>query len=123
MASDFDEFMSGLESRKAQLPVVDGELAEGWIYGIASDPIKLQRMRELARARNAWVASGAAAAHATEIQRFTLLSTKNSEHVSQAFCCSLSDLAPCSRTSLTHFNVVRLLRPGVFTTRSYQTKR
>ena len=87
VASDFDQFMSGLESRKAQLPVVDGELAEGWIYGIASDPIKLQRMRELARARNAWVASGAAAAHPTEVRRFTLLSTKNSEYVSQASSC------------------------------------
>jgi hypothetical protein len=40
--------------------------------GIGSDPIKLQRMRELARARDAWAAAGAEAAHPAELQRFTL---------------------------------------------------
>ena len=125
VASDLDTFMTGLEGRKDQLPVVTGELADGWIYGapsattnrrlspsrpirlnqspyyqaivaltihmglgilapgIASDPIKLQRMRELARARAAWTASGAAGTHPTEVERFTLMSMKNSEHVSR----------------------------------------
>ena len=57
-----------------------GELAEGWIYGIGSDPLKLQRMRALARARDEWEASGAAASNRAVVDMFTLLATKNSEH-------------------------------------------
>ena len=38
------------------------------------------RMRELARARDDWVAAGAETAHPEEMALFTLLSTKNSEH-------------------------------------------
>ena len=72
--------MDGLATQKAKLAVVTGELAEGWVYGIGSDPVKLQQMRELARAREAWVKSGAADMHPSELARFTLLSTKNSEH-------------------------------------------
>ena len=36
VASDLDTFMTGLEGRKDQLPVVTGELADGWIYGAPS---------------------------------------------------------------------------------------
>ena len=60
--------------------VVSGELAEGWIYGVGSDPHKLQQMRELARARDAWVAAGVDVVYKAAVDRFTLLTTKNSEH-------------------------------------------
>lgn len=80
MSSDLDTFMDSLKTKKSILPVVTGELAEGWIYGIASDPIKLQRMRELARARESWVNSDPLKMSAPELAQFTLLSTKNSEH-------------------------------------------
>ena len=30
-----------IDKQRASLPVITGELADGWIYGIASDPIKL----------------------------------------------------------------------------------
>ena len=104
VASDLDTYMDGLASQKDKLTVVTGELAEGWIYGplrhvtshdpllcgadtlwwlpagIGSDPVKQMRMRELARARDDWVAAGAETAHPEEMALFTLLSTKNSEH-------------------------------------------
>ena len=90
--------------------------------GIASDPIKLQRMREMARARNAWAASGAADAHPVEMAQFTLLSTKNSEHVRQAFSCrSVARPLMLDRASDNVWTCSR--RPGAFTTQSYQTRR
>ena len=100
--------MAELESKKDQLPVVTGELADGWIYGIASDPIKLQRMRELARARRSWVAAGAEAAHPAELARFTLLSTKNSEHTWGIHNAAVTDAALTTGWDNAAFHAARL---------------
>ena len=42
-----------------KLPVVTEEIADTWIYGCASDPLKVARYREIARLREAWIARGA----------------------------------------------------------------
>lgn len=108
VASDLDGFMSGLSGQKHQLPIVTGELADGWIYGIASDPIKLQRMRELARARKDWLASGAADAHPATLRRFTLLSTKNSEHTWGIHNAVVTDTALTTDWDNAAFHAARL---------------
>ncbi len=41
------------------LPVVTQEIGDTWIYGCASDPLKVARYRELARLRENWIAKGA----------------------------------------------------------------
>jgi hypothetical protein len=39
--------------------VVTEEIGDTWIYGCASDPLKVARFRELARLRESWIAKGA----------------------------------------------------------------
>jgi hypothetical protein len=37
------------------LPIVTGEIGDTWIHGVASDPLKLARYREVARLRQHWL--------------------------------------------------------------------
>lgn len=51
-----------------RLPVVTEEIGDTWIYGVASDPVKVSRYREVARLRKAWIAQGQfATADATDL--------------------------------------------------------
>lgn len=47
--STFDAFIKDVEPVKAQLPVVDLEVGDTWMYGSASDPIKMAINRGLQR--------------------------------------------------------------------------
>ncbi len=49
MANAADPYRSGL-------PVVTGEIGDSWIHGVASDPLKVARYREVARLREQWIA-------------------------------------------------------------------
>ena len=40
------------------LPVVTEEIGDTWIYGVASDPLKVARYREVSRLREQWIAAG-----------------------------------------------------------------
>jgi hypothetical protein len=40
------------------LPVVTGEIGDTWIHGIASDPLKVARYREVCRLRQTWIREG-----------------------------------------------------------------
>ncbi len=40
------------------LPVVAAEIGDTWIHGVASDPLKVARYREVCRLRQAWLAKG-----------------------------------------------------------------
>ncbi len=44
-----------------KLPVVTEEIGDTWIYGCASDPLKVARFRELSAAARTWIAKGASA--------------------------------------------------------------
>ncbi|MBN1248832.1 MAG: DUF5054 domain-containing protein, partial [Anaerolineae bacterium] len=59
-ASTLDAFARAVWPTRATLPVVTAELGDTWIYGIASDPIKVAQYRELLRLREAWLARGVA---------------------------------------------------------------
>ena len=79
LASDLDTFLSLVDSTPAvhsQLPVVTTDLAEGWVYGAASDPIKQQQARVFARAYHRCRAD-AACAGSTIAQNFSRLAVKN----------------------------------------------
>ena len=40
------------------MPVVTQEIGDTWIHGVASDPLKVARYREIARLRESWLAQG-----------------------------------------------------------------
>ena len=54
-ASNLTEIANAVIPHKAAFPVVTQEIGDTWIYGIASDPVKLARFRELQRLRGAWI--------------------------------------------------------------------
>lgn len=43
---------------RADLPVLTSEIGDSWIYGTASDPTKIARLRSLLRARARWIEDG-----------------------------------------------------------------
>ena len=55
-ASNFSAIARAVQSHVAGLPVVTAEIGDTWIYGVASDPPKIARYREVARLRKAWIA-------------------------------------------------------------------
>ncbi|MDQ6417954.1 DUF5054 domain-containing protein [Paenibacillus sp. LHD-117] len=58
IASTLDAFAEKLLAVKHLLPVVTEEIGDSWIHGIASDPWKVARYRELLRLRDQWTDSG-----------------------------------------------------------------
>jgi hypothetical protein len=58
-ATNLSEMANALAPCRDKLPVVTEEIGDTWIYGCASDPLKVARFRELSRLREAWIANGA----------------------------------------------------------------
>jgi hypothetical protein len=54
-AASLADIANAVEPFRAQLPVVTQEIGDTWIYGAASDPLKLARFRELQRLRTSWL--------------------------------------------------------------------
>ena len=50
-AARFDDYFEQLQAPavKSQLPVVDSEVGDSWLYGCGSDPLKVQTMALLGR--------------------------------------------------------------------------
>lgn len=57
-ASTLDDYAKCLWERRDMLPVVEEEIGDTWIHGIASDPWKVSRYRTLLDKGNEWVAQG-----------------------------------------------------------------
>jgi hypothetical protein len=57
-ATNLSEIANAVEPYHSALPVVAAEIGDTWIHGIASDPLKVARYREVARLRQAWIAQG-----------------------------------------------------------------
>jgi Domain of unknown function (DUF5054) len=57
-AASLTEMANALAPYRDKLPVVTQEIGDTWIYGCASDPLKVARYREIARLREGWIASG-----------------------------------------------------------------
>jgi hypothetical protein len=58
VAASLSEMANALAPFRDNLPVVTEEIGDTWIYGCASDPLKVARFREIARLRDAWIAGG-----------------------------------------------------------------
>lgn len=57
-ATSLTEIANATQPYRNHLPIQTGEIGDTWIYGVASDPLKLSRYRELCRLRQKWIASG-----------------------------------------------------------------
>jgi hypothetical protein len=57
-AANLSEIAAAVEPYRSRLPVVTQEIGDTWIYGVASDPVKVARYREVARLRQDWLAQG-----------------------------------------------------------------
>ncbi|TAM82790.1 MAG: DUF5054 domain-containing protein [Acidobacteria bacterium] len=57
-AANLSEIALAVEPYKSSLPVVTQEIGDTWIYGVASDPVKISRYREVMRMRQEWVRQG-----------------------------------------------------------------
>jgi hypothetical protein len=57
-ASTLDAYARTVLPLQHTLPIVTAEIGDTWIHGIASDPTKVARFRELTRLRRHWLATG-----------------------------------------------------------------
>ncbi len=57
-AANFSEVAQAVEPYKGNFPLVTQEIGDTWIYGVASDPVKVARYREVMRLRKEWIAQG-----------------------------------------------------------------
>jgi hypothetical protein len=55
IATNLTEIANAVEPHRGSLPVVTGEIGDTWIHGIASDPLKVARYREVVRLRERWL--------------------------------------------------------------------
>jgi len=66
--TNLTEIANAIAPWSASLPVVTQEIGDTWIYGIASDPLKVARYRAVSRLRQNWIERGALqAADATDL--------------------------------------------------------
>lgn len=59
VATNLSAMANALAPYRDKLPVVTEEIGDTWIYGCASDPLKVARYREISRLRETWIARGA----------------------------------------------------------------
>lgn len=57
-ASTMDLYAASLLSHKDKLPVIEEEIGDTWIHGVASDPRKIMRYRALIELKNQWEQEG-----------------------------------------------------------------
>jgi len=57
VATNLTEIGNAVQPFRSHLPVVTQEIGDTWIYGVASDPVKVARYRELCRLRQSWIAA------------------------------------------------------------------
>jgi hypothetical protein len=57
-ASNLTDIANAVEPHKSALPVLTQEIGDTWIYGVASDPVKVARYREVLRLRTEWIRDG-----------------------------------------------------------------
>lgn len=71
VASSLDDFASAVLAGRDTLPVIEEEIGDTWIHGIASDPLLTAGLRNLLTLRAEWTAHGALDAAGAECGRFS----------------------------------------------------
>jgi hypothetical protein len=80
LTSTFDAFFVSAQPVKGLLPVVTAEIGDGWLYGVASDPLRNAQFRLAVRERDACVSSGECDPTSPSIRAFDRLLIKVPEH-------------------------------------------
>ncbi|MCR5753228.1 MAG: DUF5054 domain-containing protein [Acetatifactor sp.] len=80
VASTMDAYAESVWKIKDTLPVIEEEIGDTWIHGIASDPLKVARYRELVRLKNIWKESGKIQENSEEYKEFLLNLMMIAEH-------------------------------------------
>ena len=57
-AASLTDISNAAAPYRSHLPVVTNEIGDTWIHGVASDPLKVARYREVARLRQSWIKQG-----------------------------------------------------------------
>jgi hypothetical protein len=71
VASSLDQFALAVWEKRDSLPVIEEEIGDSWIHGIASDPRKISDYLSLLRLRNQWLDSGELSVDSTEYKNFS----------------------------------------------------
>jgi hypothetical protein len=58
LPANLTDIANAVQKYERSLPVFTQEIGDTWIYGVASDPVKLSRYRELLRLRSEWIQQG-----------------------------------------------------------------
>jgi len=98
-ASSLSEMANALKPYQSKLPVVTEEIGDTWIYGCASDPLKVARYREVARLREKWIAQGAfQVGDATDLQllRHVLLEPEHTWGIAANHWLDLDNYEPAN---------------------------
>jgi hypothetical protein len=97
VAANLSEMANVLRPYHSKLPVVTEEIGDTWIYGCASDPLKVARYREVARLREKWIAQGAfQVGDATDLQllRYVLLEPEHTWGIAANHWLDLDNYEP-----------------------------
>ena len=78
IASGYDAFVEKLLT--VQLPVYSNEIGDTWIHGVASDPFKTAKTREMMRQRRTCISKGLCKEDDQVLNAFSALLLKNGEH-------------------------------------------
>jgi len=57
VATNLTEIGNAIQPYRNHLPLETREIGDTWIYGVASDPLKVARYRELCRLRESWISA------------------------------------------------------------------
>jgi hypothetical protein len=57
-AANLTDIANAVEPYKSGFPVLTQEIGDTWIYGVASDPLKMAHYREILRLRTDWIRQG-----------------------------------------------------------------
>ncbi|KRC60955.1 hypothetical protein ASE14_08350 [Agromyces sp. Root81] len=71
IASTLDAFSREAVAARASLPVLEQEIGDSWIHGVASDPVQTARLRALLRLRTEWLTAGALVPGTEECDAFS----------------------------------------------------
>jgi hypothetical protein len=78
--STFDDWVTEMLPYRNTLPVVEKEIADTWVYGVPSDPLKVAVFRAMQREFDSSIASGESSLTDPRVANFTRLFLKNGEH-------------------------------------------
>lgn len=69
-ASTLDAYAEALWQQRERLPVVREEIGDTWIHGIASDPFRVRRLKQLLALKDKWLREGRLLASQPEYESF-----------------------------------------------------